>query len=367
MKKIKIAVLKGDGIGIEVMEAALPIFKQLNLNNIELFHGEIGWECWKKYGDPVPSHTWELLKTTDACLLGAITSKPLVEAEEELPKNLKGKNIQYVSPVIQLRQKLNLFANIRPIISIDNSDNYKFVVIRENTEGLYAGLDFDNIPKDVQEVIKENPKWKDADLNNAVCTIRLQTAKGLETLFNYAFQYAQKNQYKVVTFADKPNVMRKSGFFAKQLLEKVAAGYPNIKYEILNVDAIGLWMVRRPERFGVIVAENMFGDILSDVGAGVMGGLGFAPSANIGDNYCYFEPVHGSAPAHAGLNKANPSAMFLTIALLLEHFGFKKESEMIIKAVTTVVKEEKIITYDLGGKSSTLEMANEILRVLKSE
>lgn len=364
MKQLKLAVLPGDGIGIEVIKATLPIFQVLGLNNIELVHGDIGWDCWKRIGNPVPEKTWELLKHTDACLLGAITSKPLQEAEEELPSELKGKNLQYVSPVIQLRQQLSLFANIRPIISVKNNKKYNFVVIRENTEGLYAGLDYGIIPENIKEAIKENPKWKSVSLNKAACTIRLQTEQGLLRLFQYAFSYAKENNYHLVTFADKPNVMRKSSFFAKQLLERVAAKHPDIQYEILNVDAVGLWMVRRPERFGVIVAENMFGDILSDVGAGVMGGLGFAPSANIGSNYCYFEPVHGSAPTHAGQNKANPTAMFLTVALLLKHFGFNQESERIVNSVIKVVQENKVVTYDLGGKASTIEMANEILRVL---
>jgi molybdenum cofactor synthesis domain-containing protein len=188
---------------------------------------------------------------------------------------------------------------------------------------------------------------------------------GLKRLFKYAFEYAHEHDFKKITFADKPNVMRKSGFFAKKILDQVSKNYPHISFEILNVDAVGLWMVKSPEKFGVIVAENMFGDILSDVGAGVMGGLGFAPSANIGNNFAYFEPVHGSAPAHAGLNKANPSAMFLTIALMLRHFLYNKEADQIEKAVFAVVQENKYVTYDLGGNASTKEMANRIIHNIK--
>ena len=357
---LKIAVLPGDGIGEEVTNAAIPVFQQLNIPT-ELRFGKIGWECWKSCGEPVPSETWELIKQTDACLLGAITSKPLSEALEELPKHLQGENIKYVSPVIQLRQNLNLFANVRPIFSVLDNKNFNFVVIRENTEGLYAGLDYRNIPDGIKASIQTQPQWKNLDLNNASCTIRLQTNSGLTRIFEYAFSYARKYGFKKVTFADKPNVMRESGHFAKVIFEKIALRYTDIESEILNVDAVGLWIVRRPENFGVIVAENMFGDILSDVGGGVMGGLGFAPSANIGLDYSYFEPVHGSAPRYAGKNKANPSAMFLSIRLLLEQFGYSKESILIKEAVKIVVQENKFITYDIGGNASTNDMASAIL------
>jgi len=365
MKKIKLGVFPGDGIGQDVMNAVLPIFDILKLNDFDLIEGQIGWECWKENGDPIPQETWDIIRESDACLLGAITSKPLEEAERELRQELQGQNIKYVSPVIQLRQKLNLFANVRPVFDLSNEKKYNFVIIRENTEGLYSGLDFLNIPFSIQEEIHKNPKWAKTNLNSAACTIRLQTKEGLLRLFNFAFSYAQEHNYRKVTFADKPNVMRESGLFAKKILEEVSSQYPDIKHEILNIDAIALWLVKRPEQFQVIVAENMFGDILSDLGAGIMGGLGLAPSANIGYDYAYFEPVHGSAPSYVGFNKANPIAMFQTVALMLKHFDFYKEALFLEKCIQDVISENRHLTPDLGGTATTTELSGEILTRLR--
>ena len=363
---ITIAVLSGDGIGAEVMNAALPVLQALGIRH-ELKFGEIGWECWRKYGDPVPQETWQLIKQTDACLLGAITSKPLEQAQKELPQHLQQQNITYVSPVIQLRQKLNLFANVRPIFNITSSRKFNFCIIRENTEGLYAGLDYATVPSSIQNLIHQHKNWRDANLDKASCTIRLQTEAGLARIFKFAFAYAKDHDYKKVTFADKPNVMRESSCFAKKIFDAVAKDYPEIEPTILNVDAVGLWIVRRPEDCGVIVAENMFGDILSDVAAGVMGGLGFAPSANIGAEYAYFEPVHGSAPKYAGKNIVNPSAMFLTIAMLLDRFGYIQDAIKIRSAIHKVVSDNKYVTYDLGGQASTSEMATAIIEYVTSD
>lgn len=360
---IKICVMEGDGIGPEVMEAALPVFEKVNLP-ISLEFADIGYNCWKAEGETVPDKTWETIKNTDAGLLAAITSKPLQEAESALPKTLQGKNIQFVSPVIQLRQKLDLYANERPVFNIlsDNTSPFRICVIRENTEGLYCGLDYAIIPDQIKSVIAMTKNSiAPGDLEQAACTIRLITQKGVERIFRHAFQYAIKNNFKKLTFADKPNVLRYSADFAVRVLKEVAKDFPGIEYEIANADAVALWLVRRPDKFGIIVAENMFGDILSDLAAGIMGGLGLAPSGNIGDKHCYFEPVHGSAPKYAGMHKANPSAMFLSISELLRHFSFEKESESILKAVSDTIKSGKTITYDLGGRSSTVEMSKEII------
>jgi isocitrate/isopropylmalate dehydrogenase len=179
-------------------------------------------------------------------------------------------------------------------------------------------------------------------------------------LFHFSFEYARQNHYTKVTFADKPNVLRKSSIFAREIFEEIAACYPEIKAEIHNVDAVALWLVRRPEEFGVIVAENMFGDILSDLAGGVMGGLGFAPSANIGMKNSYFEPVHGSAP-RVKLNTANPSAMFLTIGLMLDHLGYSVEAKKIHMALVKTIQQGKYLTYDLDGLASTQDMAQAII------
>lgn len=360
MKKIKLAILPGDGIGQEVTLSAIPVFNALNIP-VEMTFGDIGWEFWKQEGTPVPVRTWKLIEASDATLLGAITSKPEREALKELSPSLQNLSLNYISPVIQLRQQMDLYANVRPCFNIkEEKDDFNFCVIRENTEGLYAGFDFYPLPDSLQSIIKDHKRWRDIPNDEVSCSFRLQSQSGLVRLFEFAFQYAVQKGFKRVTFADKPNVLRKSSAFARKLFEGVASKYPEIKADILNVDAVALWMVKRPYEFGVIVAENMFGDILSDLGAGVMGGLGFAPSANMGVKGCYFEPVHGSAP-RVKPNSANPGAMFLTISLLLEHFGYPNESIRIQKAIKAVIKENRYLTYDLGGSASTQAMAEAII------
>jgi isocitrate dehydrogenase len=360
MNKLKIAVLPGDGIGKEVTMASLPVFSALNIP-VEIILGGIGWEYWISEGNPVPERTWKLINESDAILLGAITSKPERESAKELKPAFRSSRQKYISPVIQLRQQLDLYANVRPCFDIENNgDSFDFCVVRENTEGLYAGFDFAPLPDRLKELVDKNSRWQNMPAEELSCSLRIQSQQGLTRLFQFAFQLALKKNYHSVVFADKPNVLRKSGAFARDIFEAIANQYPNIKAEILNVDAVALWMVKKPQEFGVIVAENMFGDILSDVGAGVMGGLGFAPSANIGEKKAYFEPVHGSAP-RIKPNSANPSAMFLTVALLLEQFNYKKEADQIKTAVKNVVKMDCHVTYDLGGNASTTDMANAII------
>lgn len=356
----RIAVLPGDGIGIDVMHAALPILQLMNLP-LTINFGDIGWTCWQKEGCPIPQRTWELIQEADVVLLGAITSKPEREALLELPMPCK-EGIQYISPIIQLRQAYDLYANIRPCYNISGKGKeFNFCVIRENTEGLYAGFDFYPLPAQIQALIEQSPKWSALTPDEVTCTLRLHSKTGWLRIFEYAFEYAERHRMHRVTFADKPNVLRKSSAFAREVFESVAERYFNIKADILNVDAVALWLIKRPEEFGVIVAENMFGDILSDVGAAVMGGLGFAPSANIGKAGGYFEPVHGSGP-RLQKNSANPSAMFLTISMMLDYLGLSHEADKIRKSVTATLQQKRCVTYDVGGCSSTGEMAQEILQ-----
>ncbi|WP_273758554.1 isocitrate/isopropylmalate dehydrogenase family protein [Bartonella sp. AU55XJBT] len=362
MKK-KVLVLPGDGVGTEVCDAALMVLESFQLP-IEFTYGDIGWECWKKEGDPVPHATWQKIAESDAVLLGAVTSKGKEAALKELAPHLREKNLSYTSPVIQLRQKLGLFANIRPIRYILGPKKpFQFCVIRENSEGLYAGLDFRGITPETSAWLKHSNLEK-YGLEEAAWTVRLQTRFGLERLFEYAFSYARTQGFGRVTFADKPNVMRESGQFAQEIFEKIAQNYPEIEADIHNVDAVALWITTKPEQFGVIVAENMFGDILSDLAAGVMGGLGLAPSANVGSEIAYFEPVHGSAPRIAGQNKANPSAMFYTVSLLLEHLGFYEEAKQLSQSVDQVIRAGKTVPYDLGGSASTRQMAETVSNCL---
>lgn len=357
---MKILVLPGDGIGVDVCNAALPVFDALKLD-AQLEHGDIGWKFWQEEGTSVPERTWKKIEESDAVLLGATTSKGKKQALEELSPSLRDKNPDDVSPIIQLRKRLDLFANIRPCeLFHGNSKPFRLCIIRENTEGLYAGIDRKGIPSALSSLIEHENLRKNGS-EEATFSIRLQTRFGLERIFRSAFSYAREHYYKRVTLADKPNVLRESGQFAADIFHAIAQEYPEIKADVQNVDAVALWLVQRPEEFGVIVAENMFGDILSDLAAGMMGGLGFAPSANLGTKIPYFEPVHGSASRHAGQNKVNPSAMFLTIALLLKHFDLNDAAARITSAVKNVVRQGKFVTYDVGGKASTSDMAKAIL------
>ena len=353
-----VAVLPGDGIGPEVTAAALDVVDKLGLP-LDLRFGEIGWECWRQEGDPVPQRTWKLLEDTDTCLLGAITSKPLREGEAELPPELRGTGRTFVSPVIQLRQRLGLYANVRPVIDLVDG-RFDFTVIRENTEGLYAGLDFHGLDDALWNVVRDHPNAQASGASSTSVTLRLQTEFGMDRLLRHGFDHARSHGYHRLTLVDKPNVLRNSSNHLRERLELIAGDFPDIETEILNVDAVALWMVRRPERFGVLVAENMFGDILSDLGAGVMGGLGLAPSGNIGDHGSYFEPVHGSAPGMAGQDRANPMAMLLAVAQMLDHLELPVPGEELRAAVRTVAARRTTVTYDMGGTSGTQEVARAV-------
>jgi isocitrate/isopropylmalate dehydrogenase len=370
MSALRIAVLPGDGIGLEVTESVLPVFEKLGVA-ADLVFGDLGWEFWKQEGNPVPERTWELIESSDATLIGAITSKPLTQAMDELSPDLRGTGLTYVSPVIQLRQRLGLFANVRPVFSIPGNprqiaENMNFTVIRENTEGLYAGFDFNPIPDDLYAFLQQNKRkgsaWHLDNAADGAVAMRLMTRDGVTRLLRFAFEWARTYNYPRVTWVDKPNVMRHSGQFCLDILEEVAADYPDIPWEVQNVDATAMWMVRDPGHFGVIVSENQFGDILSDLGAGLMGGLGLAPSANLGAEKAYFEPVHGSAPKHAGKGIVNPGAMFLTVSQMLKHHGYTAQADAVHQAVAAVINEGRTLTYDLGGRAGTKEMAAEVLK-----
>jgi len=374
LAKYKIAVLVGDGIGKDVMDAAEIVLQSIPLD-AEYVYGDIGWEFWKKEGNPLPDRTLAMLKQTDACLLGAITSKPKDEAENELNPELKGKGFNYYSPVVKLRQELNLHTNIRPCKSykgnpLNFKDEIDIVVFRENTEGLYSGVEFHPVPKEVMEALSRNNtnmnKFSDTPLDEIAISTRIVTKRACESILVKAFEYAKKKGYDDVTVIEKPNILRETGGLMIGEARRIAKDFPNIQLWERNIDAMCMWLLKDPLQFSILVAENMFGDIISDLCAQLVGGLGFAPSGNIGDDYAMFEPTHGSAPKYSGQHKVNPIATILSIKMLLDYLG---EEDMAIKleeAVAHVVKEGKVRTYDMGGNSSTIEVANEIAHKVKS-
>jgi Isocitrate/isopropylmalate dehydrogenase len=237
------------------------------------------------------------------------------------------------------------------------------VVFRENTEGMYGGVEFFPLPESVYTALCANPKmkkWKDKGLENVALSTRIMSVQGCTNICREAFKYAKKTGRKRVTLIEKPNVLRETGGLMTRCFRDVAKDYPDIWADEVNIDAICMWMFKNPQDYSVLVAENMFGDIVSDLCAGLVGGLGFAPSANLGDNYAVFEPTHGSAPKYAGQYKVNPIAMLLTVKLM---FDWLKEDEMATRlesAIARVIAEGKVRTYDMGGKDSTLDVAKAV-------
>ncbi len=368
MAKYKIAVLAGDGVGIDVTEAAKKVLDKLNLD-ADYIYGDIGWEFWCKEGNPLPDRTIALLNETDVCLFGAITSKPKEEADKELIQELHGKGFVYSSPIVALRQMLNLHTNLRPCKAFSgNSLNYRddidIVVFRENTEGLYVGIEYHPLNEKVRAVLLEtHPKMKrfeNVSPEDIAISIRLMTRKGCQNIVRQAFNYAKENGYKTVTVVEKPNVLRETGGLMIREARKVAGEFSGIDLWETNIDAMTMWLIKNPNDYGVLVAENMFGDIISDLCAQLVGGLGFACSGNIGDNYAVFEPTHGSAPKYAGQYKVNPMAMLLTVKLMLDYLGEKDMAVNLENAVTKVIKAGKVKTYDMGGTNTSLEVAQEV-------
>ena len=370
MAKYRIAWLPGDGIGNDVMDAAKIILEALKLD-ADYIHGDIGWEYWKKEANPLPDRTKKIIKETDCCLFGAITSKPKEEAEKELGTEFQGKGYIYFSPIVKIRQEFKLHTNLRPCKTFKgNPLNYKedidLTVFRENTEGLHSGVEFHPLTQDLMDSLsKNNPKMKkfeDTSLDDIAISCRIFTRKACQSIIHQAFEYAKKFNKKSVTVVEKPNVIRETSGLMVREARKIAEEYPGIELWETNIDAMCMWLVKNPQNYSVLVSSNMFGDIVSDLCAQLVGGLGFASSANIGDDYALFEPTHGSAPKYAGKYKVNPTAMLLTTKLMLDYLGEVELAQRLENAIAKVIEEGKVRTYDLGGTASTLDVASEVAK-----
>jgi 3-isopropylmalate dehydrogenase len=369
MSKYHIAVLPGDGVGKDVMDAAKIILDTIDLD-AEYTHGDIGWEFWKKEGNPLPDRTLSLLRETDCCLFGAITSKPNSDAQKELSPELRNKGLVYSSAIVRLRQEFNLHTNIRPCKAypgnpLNYRDNIDLVVFRENTEDLYAGVEFRPLPKQVFDALLTHKKMKrfaQTPLDEIAVSCRIFTKKACQSIVRQAFTYAKEHKRKSVTIIEKPNVIRETSGMMIEEARKIAQEYPDIQYQETNIDAMCMWLVKNPQNYDVLVSSNLFGDIISDLAAQLVGGLGFASSGNIGDTYAVFEPTHGSAPKYAGMYKVNPMAMLLTVTLMLDWLDEKKPAKKLENAIAQVIKENKIKTYDVGGSNTSLEVAQEVAK-----
>lgn len=375
MATYKIAWMPGDGVGNEVMDATRVVLDALELD-AEYIPADIGWDFWCKEGNPLPDRTIDILKETDCALFGAITSKPREEAQEELDPSLQDAGLVYFSPIVKLRQMFNLHTNLRPCKAYEgNPLNYKegidLVVFRENTEGMYGGVEWFPLPEKIYDALCDNPKmvkWKDKGLENVALSTRIMSRQGCESICRNAFEYAKKFDRKSVTLVEKPNVLRETGGLMTRTFREVAKDYPGIDAWEANIDAMCMWLLKNPFDYDVLVAENMFGDIISDLAAGLIGGLGFACAANIGDDYAVFEPTHGSAPKYYGQNVVNPMAMFLTAKMMLDWLGETDMGIQLESAVAAVIKEGTVGTYDVKGRGngdSTMDVAEEVARKLK--
>ncbi len=320
----KIAVIPGDGIGKEVMEATINILEASKLE-FEYTFANAGDEYAEKTGIPLPEETINIVKQSQACLFGAA-----------------GESAADV--IVKLRRELDLYVNLRPVKSYPGTkciyNNIDFVIVRENTEGLYSGI---------EEYTKDG-----------ATALRVITNKASERICRFAFEYAERTGRNKVTAVHKANVLKKTDGIFKDNFYKVADEFSDVESDDKYVDATAMFFITKPDMFDVIVTTNLFGDILSDEGAGLVGGLGLIPSANIGENYGLFEPVHGSAPRLAGKGVANPSAMVLSAVMMLDYLNESEEARKLEKALINVLNEGKIVTNDLGGNASTMEMAAEI-------
>ncbi len=360
--------MPGDGVGNDVMEAARIVLDKIKLD-AEYTHADIGWEFWRTEGNPLPDRTIEILKNTDCALFGAITSKPKEEAEKELIPELQGKGMVYASPIVGLRQKFNLRTNLRPCKAypgnpLNYRDDIDITVFRENTEDLYSGVEFFPLPDELRQSLKKHNKkmsrfdWSPADKTALSC--RIITEKASENIVRASFEYAKKHGKKNVTVVEKPNVIRETSGLMVRTARKVARDYPDIPLWETNIDAMCMWLVKNPQDYSVMVTSNMFGDIISDLAAQLVGGLGFASSGNIGDDYAVFEPTHGSAPKYAGQYKVNSMAMLLTVKLMLDWLGEMDKAEALEKAIADVIREGRVRTYDMGGSNSSLEIGEAV-------
>lgn len=392
--KRTIVAMPGDGIGKTVLPEAIRVLDAVGFE-AEYVHGDIGWDFWCKEGNALPQRTLDLLSKHKIGLFGAITSKPKDAAEKELDPSLQGKGYSYFSPIVGMRQYFNLDICIRPCISFkgnplnfirkDGKGGYEeplvnAVIFRQNTEGLYAGIEWTNPPKNVLDALATHPKWKafsNVPPEEMAISTRIVTKKAATRIIRAAFEYARKFGYKNVTVCEKPNVLRETSGMMLKIGKEIAKEYPEIALWDTNIDAQMMWLTKNPEDYGVIVAENMFGDIISDGFAGLVGGLGFACSANIGEEVAVFEPTHGSAPKYQELNPSivNPIAMILSAVMMLDHLGENEKAERIRKAIAKVVEEGKVKTYDMMklrggpdvfkyGAASTQQMTDEIIKNL---
>jgi len=395
MNKKTIVTMPGDGIGKVVLEETIKVLDAAGFE-ADYIEGDIGWDFWCNEGNPLPQRTIDLIEKHKIGLFGAITSKPKDEAFNGLSPELKAKGLVYSSPIVGLRQHFGLDICVRPcktykgnplnFIRRGKGDSIEepevdAVIFRQNTEGLYGGVEWSNPPAKVHDALMTHPKFVknfgNVPVDELSVSTRIFTKNATERILRAAFEHAKKYGYKSVTVCEKPNVIREtSGMMYKMAQQIQKADYPSIEVWNTNIDAQMMWLTKNPENYGVIVAGNMFGDIVSDGFAGLIGGLGFACSAqfNPDSGIGVFEPTHGSAPKYADypVSIVNPIAMIESACMMLDFIDEQEIAKKMRKAVAEVIEEGKVKTYDMmkmtgradvieKGAASTIEMAKAVI------
>ncbi|MGY3943879.1 isocitrate dehydrogenase [Aeromonas tecta] len=332
MSKRKITVIPGDGIGPSIIESAIQILKHVGCD-FDYDYADAGLVALEKHGELLPQSTLDLIEKNKVSLKGPLTT-PVGGG--------------FTSINVSLRKKFNLYANVRPVISFKGTksryDNIDIITVRENTEGMYSGAG-----------------QKRSSDNQSAEAMSIITRDGAERIVTFAFELARQEGRKKVTIIHKANILKSTSGLFLEVAREVAARYPDIQNEEMIVDAACMNLVMYPERFDVMVTTNLFGDILSDLCAGLVGGLGMAPGANIGESAAIFEAVHGSAPDIAGKNIANPTSVILASIQMLEYLGMQDKAERIREAVRATIESGDRVTRDLGGSASTSEFTQAII------
>ncbi|MDI1472562.1 MAG: isocitrate/isopropylmalate dehydrogenase family protein [Thermodesulfovibrio sp.] len=356
-----ITLIPGDGIGPEISEAMKKVVEATGIK-IQWEIQNAGEEVYLKEGNPLPERVIESIKKNKIAIKGPITT-PV------------GTGFRSVN--VSLRQALDLYACVRPCKSFKGAktkyENIDLVIVRENTEDLYAGIEFKKGETETIDLIKfiEEKTGKKIRQDSGI-SIKPISVFGTERIVRFAFEYARKNGRKKVTAVHKANIMKHSDGLFLEVAREVATNYPDVEFEDKIVDNMCMQLVQKPELYDVLVLPNLYGDIISDLAAGLIGGLGLAPGANIGDEYAVFEPTHGSAPKYKGLNKVNPFAIILSAVMMLRYLGETQSADKIENAVAEIIKEGRFVTYDMKSPDDpnppvgTLEVAEALVEKIKS-
>jgi len=350
----KVTLIPGDGVGPEVVDAARKCIEATGVK-IEWEKVDAGAEIMDRCGTPLPDGVIDSIKRNGVALKGPVTT-PI------------GSGFRSVN--VALRQKLDLYACLRPCKWYpgvkSRYEGVDLVVVRENTEDVYSGIEFEEGKTETNELIKFILSSKNTKISDdSGISIKPISRHASERIIRFAFDYARKNNRKKVTGIHKANIMKYSDGIFLEIFHRVAEEYRDIESEDKIVDNMCMQLVQKPALYDVLVLPNLYGDIVSDLCAGLVGGLGLAPGANIGDGIAVFEPTHGSAPKYKGMNKVNPTAAILSGVLMLRYLGEGAQADRLEQAVSQVIAKGETVTYDLGGNSATSQMAKAIIKNLK--